>query len=200
MLALIETEPLPSFALGDVPSSPLEVQVDTDHTWTGVECPLADLHGLTLALVPEADPTTVRITVDQFRDAGTMSWPLVLTDGSGKRESVEAVLVIVEDPADGWHTLATARREWDDAPDSDVTLYELLDVARVACLSFAPSIDPAPTHYRKGQLMQARAIWTASRATNGDRMGDENFGVTVFPLDWNVKQTLRPKRAVGGMF
>ena len=90
-----------------------------------------------------------------------------------------------------------------DAPDDDLQLYELLDSAHTAVVEFAPAIEAdqaIPANYRKGQLLQAQAVHNASRATNADQLGAGDYAVTVFPLDWNVKQLLRPKNPTGGIW
>ena len=119
-----------------------------------------------------------------------------------------------------WHTVASARDQWVDAPydedGGDDTLTELLDVAKEAVLAFAPVLTQSeddyilvdgilipntgeviPTNYRVGQLMQARNVWNASKASpsSGDFDGT-SYGLSSFPLDWQVRQLLRPKRGV----
>lgn len=121
----------------------------------------------------------------------------------------------------GWHTLDTARDQWRDAPSDDDTLQQLLDVARHQVTAYAPTYtgepgtstlaapDPTtgalqpvtaatvPADYRLAQLMQARNIWNAGRvdpASGG--LGDDSFIMRPFPLDWMVKQIIRPKRAL----
>jgi hypothetical protein len=117
-----------------------------------------------------------------------------------------------------WHTVTSARNEWADAPydedGGDATLTELLAVAKAAVQAFAP--DPAtspsfiivddilvpvddvtiPDGYRRAQLMQARNVWNSSRAGASGDFDDGSFGLSSFPLDWQVRQLIRPKRAV----
>jgi len=103
---------------------------------------------------------------------------------------------VVEDMASGWMQLDDARQDWSDAPVSDVRLYGLLEAARLAVLTYAPVSDrPAaaiPQSWREAQLMQAKAIDQLTRDGMGERVGPEGFAVRVYPLDWNVKQLLRP--------
>lgn len=106
-----------------------------------------------------------------------------------------------------WHTAESARDQWADAPgtpadDPDV-LEELLDVAREQVEAYAPNLPPAaeggpvsiPITYRYAQLMQARNIWNAALVSPGGEMGEGDFAITPHPLDWTVKQMIRPKRA-----
>ncbi|KLN34574.1 hypothetical protein FB00_11240 [Cellulosimicrobium funkei] len=44
------------------------------------------------------------------------------------------------------------------------------------------------------QVMQARALWRSGKAGDADQVGPDGFTVTVFPMDWTVKDLLRPKR------
>jgi hypothetical protein len=116
--------------------------------------------------------------------------------GATKRERLAPVPVVVQ-TEDGWHTVDTARLEWSDATGiDDVRLYTLLELARAQCTEYAPAL-PAntrpPINYRQAQLMQARNLINAGRA-EGEGEGD--FVLRPFPLDWMVKQTLRPKSGV----
>lgn len=106
-----------------------------------------------------------------------------------------------------WHTVASARDQWPDAPfdedGGDDTLTQLLEISKEAVLAFAPvSTDPAydpdvpPEAWRMAQLMQARNIWNSGRASAGGDFDAGTFGVTSFPLDWQIRQLIRPKRAV----
>lgn len=72
----------------------------------------------------------------------------------------------------------------------------LLEAARTACEKFAPALtepeDP-PAHYVIAQAYQARAVARAALAGGQDQIGLDGLAVTVYPLDWTVKQLLRPK-------
>jgi hypothetical protein len=109
----------------------------------------------------------------------------------------------VYESAQGWHDADSAREEWLDAPFEDPQLEALLDVARVQCLTYAPGEFTAsfvPPRYRMAQLLQARNLWNASKQDPGGEMGGEGFAVRVFPMDWTVKNLLRPKSGVPVMF
>ena len=125
--------------------------------------------------------------------------------------------------SDGFHTLASARYAWEDGDTvPDTVLRDLLEIAAEQCIAFAPvkgyalPYDPSsgidggdasgaqldepgtgtvPTRYRVAQLMQARNIWNSSMAApdTGD-FGGNGFALTPKPLDWIIKQILRPKR------
>jgi len=101
-----------------------------------------------------------------------------------------------------WHTLESARDEWPDAPtdesvDGDSTLTTLLDVAKDAVLAYAPAVEEPltdiPEGYRLAQLMQARNVWNSSKASPGGDLDNGSYGISTFPLDWQVRQLIRPK-------
>ncbi|GAB3118408.1 hypothetical protein [Glaciibacter psychrotolerans] len=112
------------------------------------------------------------------------------------RERIPAVRLVV-DVEDGWHTLDTARDDWRDAPGYDAWLYELLWSARQQVCAYAPALATGqrpPLSYLRAQIMQARNLWNAGKvdpASGG--MGDDTFVLRPFPLDWMIKQVLRPQ-------
>lgn len=107
---------------------------------------------------------------------------------------------------DGWLTLEQARQSWSDAPKDDLTLAMVLLNSKTECARFLAAANGGslplpvgaapPTHWVGGQLLQAQAIWQVAQTNADDQIGTEGFGVRVFPLDWNIKQILRPKSAV----
>lgn len=56
-----------------------------------------------------------------------------------------------------------------------------------------------PEAYKLAEIMQARNIWNAIKASSGGDMDGSGFGISVMPLDWSVKQLLRPDIAHGGV-
>lgn len=105
-----------------------------------------------------------------------------------------------------WHNLESARANWDDAPYDDDQLTELLEVARTQVVAYAPErkADPivqpdseaVPVTYRLAQLRQAQNIWTAGTVSSDGTTGDGgDFVLRPHPLDWHVKQIIRPKGA-----
>ena len=102
-----------------------------------------------------------------------------------------------------WHTTDSARYEWADAPSDDGELDNLLDVAKSAVVAYAPALvvtepptDDVPTSYRVAQLMQARNVWNSSNASTSGQNDGSEYGLASFPLDWQIRQILRPKRGV----
>ena len=105
-----------------------------------------------------------------------------------------------------WHDPESASAQWEDAPYDEERLQELLDVARGQVIAYAPekksdpNLDPAsttvPVAYRLAQLRQAQNIWTAGTVDPAGGIGDgEAFVLRPHPLDWHVKQIIRPKGA-----
>ncbi|MGN8245291.1 hypothetical protein ACTHAM_002410 [Cellulomonas soli] len=97
--------------------------------------------------------------------------------------------------------------EWRDAPSDDAVLARYLSSAYDQCLAFLPHArdaltgelvpvvpDPVPDRLRLAQIMQARALYNGAVSGPNDQQGEGSFGVTVFPMDWTVKNLLRPKR------
>lgn len=99
-----------------------------------------------------------------------------------------------------WYDVPDARAEWPDAPDDDGTLEQLLEVAQSAVLAYAPALAAdavgVPVTYRHAQLMQARNIWNSSRVSPSSDFAGGDFTMTTYPLDWQIRQILRPKRGV----
>lgn len=100
-----------------------------------------------------------------------------------------------------WHDAESVREEWIDAPESDELLDELLEVAQQSVVAYAPALpasedESIPTNYRYAQLQQVKNLWNAGRVDSAGGVGDEGFVFRPHPLDWVIKQILRPRRAV----
>jgi hypothetical protein len=139
-----------------------------------------------------------------FEAAGlyTLAVTLVGTGGS-PRERLAPVYFVVQDDTTGWHTIDSARDEWTvgEATVDDRRLWQLLELAREQVLAFAPALaddDPIPARYRAGQLMQAQNLYNAGAVdpNTGVEGSGDTFALRPYPLDWMVKQVLRPARGV----
>ena len=103
-----------------------------------------------------------------------------------------------------WHDIESARDEWIDAPMDDDVLEELLTVAQQQVVAYAPALpEPAegeeqdiPSNYRYAQLQQAKNLFNAGRVDSTGGVGESDFVARPFPLDWVIRQILRPRRAV----
>lgn len=92
---------------------------------------------------------------------------------------------------------------WEEAADIPAPLLkDLVFVARDSVLAFAPALPgdyPAgqcPPNFRVAHLMQIRNLWTATEVRSGGSFGDGDYSIPAYPLDWMIKQVLRPRRAV----
>ena len=114
------------------------------------------------------------------------------------------------DPRD-WYTVESVRTPaegdqaaiWEEAdhiPDS--LLADLIEVARDAVLAFAPALPEdyplgkCPASYRLAHLMQTRNLWNSVEVDSDGDMGGGDYTIRPVPLDWIIKQVLRPKTAV----
>ena len=110
-----------------------------------------------------------------------------------------------------WNTPEQAKELWADARTlDDLTLQLLLDSAHHDCFAYLDpldGIDPLPPQdgetidegraasLRLAEIYQARARYNAVKsAGDGNQIGADGMTVTVFPLDWQGQQILRPKR------
>lgn len=104
-----------------------------------------------------------------------------------------------------WHTPASIRAEWADAPKDEATLQNLLDTAQDECILWANSstyhsdpLDPdieIPAGWREAHKLQTRAIWNFMQSNQQEDAAALLVGVggvRVYPMDRNVKQRLRP--------
>jgi hypothetical protein len=199
----------------DVPAEPEHVAMDLPEDadlalFTAVEGTLTDPLGEEVDLTGafftlDAVERTVEVewgTPTRFISPGVYSLQLILVGAGTIRQRLAPERIVVEEIS-GWHTLASAREQWTDAPYEDVQLYELLDIAGGQCVAFAPALllgAAVPKDHRLAQLMQARNLWNASKVSPSGDLGDGTYVITPKPLDWHVKQLLRPKRAVPVMF
>lgn len=102
-----------------------------------------------------------------------------------------------------WATLTEARSLWADAPDEDEVLDLALDAAQEQCEAFAPALGegaPVPAGYTLAVVTQARSVYRASALANQDGgIGPDGLVIRTFPLDWQVRQLLRPARRGAGL-
>lgn len=107
-----------------------------------------------------------------------------------------------------WNTPDEAKALWADAANlTNETLQLLLDSAYRDCFRFLDPLDgldplregavPPPSadltaSLRLAEIYQARARYNAVKTAGDNQVGQEGMTVTVFPMDWQVKQLLRP--------
>lgn len=88
-----------------------------------------------------------------------------------------------------------------DAGDlAEDVLAAYLDVAKEACIAYAPPLAEGadvPASWRMAQAMQARNLFQSGAAAPADPGEGGTYGITARPLDWQVRQLLRPRRGLG---
>ena len=101
----------------------------------------------------------------------------------------------------GWVDQDVVALYWPEAEDLDPTvLHSYLLAAYEQCVLFLPPVEfapwpvPTPERFKHAQVMQARALFRSNVTGSGDALGGEGLTVTVFPMDWTVKNLLRPSR------
>jgi hypothetical protein len=205
-----------AYRVNDVPANPVVFEIVDDIPvagYTSAAGVLSDpagavipLTGATFTLGSETDDddpepiiTVSWGSVTPFALAGLYQLAVTLHGAAGAQAMLPNFPIIVE-AEDGWLTMSSLRRNWRDAPVDDEDVFELLSLSRAAVIEFAPVLAEGaiiPANYRKGQRMQARNTWNAAVVdpSNG-QIGDDTFVIRPYPLDWSVKQILRPKPAV----
>ncbi len=82
-----------------------------------------------------------------------------------------------------------------DYDPTDAGLVALLAAARADCEAFAPPLgdgEEMPATWPMAQALRARDLARAGLGTS-DQAGLPGEEVAVYPLDWQIKQLLRPK-------
>ena len=134
-----------------------------------------------------------------FTDPGIYTLTILIDYDAGGIQQADPVRLVVDDTSAQWATLALTRDQWVDARTmEDALLYELLELSKVQILEYAPALADGvavPLQYRLAQIVQAKNVYNSSLvdAGSGD-IGNDTFTIRPFPLDWQVKQMLRPRR------
>lgn len=205
-----------AFYLDDVPPEPFTIEppetIDLAE-FSSVEASIIAPDGVVTPLIAIIDVPENAIIVTQptpdsvFTVEGIHRLRLAVIDAAPipYRQALPEVRIVAQDHDSEWHTLDSARGEWADAEHlSDAVLYQLLADVREQVLAFAPALFdaegaplPVPARYRRGQLVQARNTLNAQGVdpANGED-GNDTFAIRPFPLDWQVKQILRPKHGI----
>lgn len=210
-MALLPVADISSYWVDDVPFSTAVMEFIDESgnpvaldTYTTSTVKLYDATGTLVS--------TLSSNINTVDDILTITWEAIsLFETSGiyslvaQLSNVDGVLVTAEpfrfvvQTQDGWLTLEQTRQQWQDAPVDDLLLFTILESAKAQCIEYAPALaitDIVPLNYRQAQLMQARALYTSVIANQQDSVGVDGYQVRIFPLDWNIKALLRPKRAV----
>lgn len=193
--------------VGDVPSSVLVLPLqDSDGdsldwidsvTGSFVD-PLGASTPVTVAVRKEAADVFLDVTWPSPSPATVagLAWLNLVAHAAAPGPVVETIdphPVIVETPGP-WLTIAGARSLWDGGPDDPWQVFLYLGNARRACIEYAPEIAAGPIvpDYLLAQFMQARNTWEADRSGGTEALGTGEYAITRHPLDWQVKELLRP--------
>ena len=173
-----------------------------------------DLESFTAATAVIIDPAGESLPTTATIDDGAVevAWPVdsvftlegiyrirVTLTGLDVSQRLPDVRIVAQDSDSEWHTLDSIRHEWPEADTiSDVTLWTLLETVRGQIAQFGTTLTGASaldaTQY--AQRLQVRNAWNAARVAPDGGFGEGEFVIRPFPLDWHVKQVLRPKRGV----
>ena len=113
------------------------------------------------------------------------------------------------------YTAEEALTRWGVGAPSLARMEELLAVSWAQCVAYAPLPAPdytslfesalgdgvpeedIPPGHREAHYVQAHNIWNATlKAPGAVTYGPDDMPIALHPLDWHVKQLLRPRTAV----
>jgi len=155
------------------------------------------------ATVDEQDIEVAFPTVSVFTETGIYTLTVVIdhspnAGGEGIQQA-DPIRLVVDDSSSQWATLALARDQWvDSRAIDDPILHDLLQLAQDQVIEYAPVLAdtaPVPLRYRLAQVAQAKNVYNGSLVDSGSGdIGSDTFQIRPFPLDWQIKQMLRPRR------
>lgn len=195
------------YFIGDTPR-PLTLNLEDD----GAPVLWDDADSITGQIIPPTGaPVSVTFTPVTGESTVPVVWPVgyefeaegvyrlrIIAQISGVTVTVQTRPWAVESFA-GWHTIETARELWADLPSDQVEAYNMLNGARGAVEDYddgrvltGPTVA-VPDRFRQAQLMQARAVWNATKTGSEEQIGVDGFAVRVYPLDRNIRQLIRPR-------
>jgi hypothetical protein len=199
------------FTQGDTPAAPLRVAPALDgdvvdlELYSSASAQLVQPDGVVVTASAEIrlddeDGPVVEVRLPTLEQAGLVTVAVQL-EADGKRDTFDVEPLAVQ-ALDGWHTIGSARSEWDGAKHlTDWRLFVLLETSKRECIAYLPAMLPPARPqlaHREAQLLHARNRNAASRIdpASGDA-GVDGYAAGPFPLDWAVKQLLRPARRLG---
>lgn len=127
-------------------------------------------------------------------------------DGVRQRCAPERLFIQADD---GWYSVEEARADWRGAPVDDSSTFRALAGARLDVVTWDaedtedPDYDPTARpalNLREAQLAQARNRWNAYLVDPNGQGGEDALSYRPFPLDWYVKQIIRPASPIPVFF
>lgn len=129
-----------------------------------------------------------------FRSPG--KYTLVLTVRSDDLTRLLPPVPVVVQQVGDVISLSAVREAWKGAPENDGKLFDLIKVASDTVYAYGPSKDVGYEAIAQATIMQARNIWNGTAQNDDGQVGYGDFTAPVYPLDRQVKNLLRPRRAV----
>jgi len=196
-----------AFYIDDVPAEPFLIDVNRLpesiplDVFTAASAQIIDPAGTTTATTAVLGDGTIEVNwpaTSVFSVEGIYRIRVTLTNATASQRLPD-VRVVAQDPDSEWHTLDSIREDWPDGEGiSDATLWTLLEIVRQQIAEFGTTLTGTAaldaTVY--AQRVQVRNTWNAAKVSPAGEFGGDEFVIRPFPLDWHVKQILRPKRGV----
>lgn len=176
------------------------------------------------ALPRPADPTPVRVTLtdpDETFGSGTFSGSVEFTRSGGvvtATFTLDALDVSEGNARAGWFDLVPEPFRiqtggyLETGGDFSVTTGDPTPAALSLFLGGEPAMtaavrwlgddapaDTIPDEWMLAQAMQARNLYNAAGVGTDGAFEGSGYGITAHPLDWQVKQLLRPRRGMGAI-
>ncbi|MBS1674609.1 MAG: hypothetical protein JSS74_11675 [Actinobacteria bacterium] len=155
---------------------------------------IANAPGAATMLATRRDPGDV---VTEIRE--NINGPAILHPSPTQDTWYDQLGIMAGDYSGLWFSGDTAERlgrtyAWDGDPNASASTETYRPNV------FVPAPVQIPDGWRLAQALQAQNAYNANNAApgNGDLDGG-SYGITIHPLDWQVKQLLRPQRATGAI-
>lgn len=205
-MRVLETEGTGPFYVGDRPSQHAAIVVDGDlSAYVNTEVVLRKPDGTVTSLFGIAtisdDTVHVDLSGNYFTGPGVYKLQVILS-APGIQETLRPVGVAIETAAEGWMTTGEAQEYWPTVEHIDgAEMYELLQIAKRDCIAYLDRLYAVGAEvkedWRRAQVIHARNIYNATKVDAASGVIGEDgtsYKLTTFPMDWHVKNLLRPQK------